>query len=166
MIIFAKICISDDYRGFILLFVHLAGFEGAPQVGQKRFPVPAFTPHLTQTTALLLISLPQFLQYIIKMFTIPAPQYGVLKNRHGADNSTKGTHAFYKIQSIHPLYSRTIPSRKTRQHISAEQRVFRKFMTFFFSLHIFCKKIRTFFQYRCSKLQTTYEPNRQSRQIS
>ena len=24
MIIFAKICISDDYRGFILLFVHLA----------------------------------------------------------------------------------------------------------------------------------------------
>lgn len=24
MIIFAKICISDDYRGFILLFVHPA----------------------------------------------------------------------------------------------------------------------------------------------
>ena len=26
MIIFAKICISDDYRGFILLFVHPAFF--------------------------------------------------------------------------------------------------------------------------------------------
>ena len=26
MIIFAKICISDDYRGFILLFVHPADF--------------------------------------------------------------------------------------------------------------------------------------------
>ena len=25
MIIFAKICISDDYKGFILLFVHPAG---------------------------------------------------------------------------------------------------------------------------------------------
>ncbi|MDO5460835.1 MAG: alanine dehydrogenase [Bacteroidales bacterium] len=40
MIIFAKICISDDYRGFILLFVHLAGFgdEAYIAAGAKILP--------------------------------------------------------------------------------------------------------------------------------
>lgn len=122
-----------------------SGFEGAPQVGQKRFPVPAFTPHLTQTTALSLISLPQFLQYIMKLFTIPAPQYGVKKTGMVPTIPQTGLMLSFKIQSIHPLYSRTIPTRETRQHIAAEQRVLRKFMIFFFSLHIFCKKIEHFF---------------------
>ena len=37
MIIFAKICISDDYRGFILLFVHPANFcHTSPDFGCNR----------------------------------------------------------------------------------------------------------------------------------
>ena len=37
MIIFAKICISDDYRGFILLFVHLAESTALESVIIKQF---------------------------------------------------------------------------------------------------------------------------------
>jgi hypothetical protein len=38
----------------------------APQVGQKFFSAKGGTPQLTQTTALSLISLPQFLQYMLE----------------------------------------------------------------------------------------------------